>query len=56
MRAIATSEEYRNIRGSVENMKLLAAARLGNKLAKSKLVQMNYSCYPGDDGRLKGSK
>ena len=56
MRAIATSEEYRNIRGSVENMKLLAAARLGNKLAKSKLVQMNYSCYPGDEGRLKGSK
>lgn len=56
MRAIANSEEYKNIRASRENEAMLTAARMGNKLAKSKLIQMNYSCYPSEELKLKGSK
>lgn len=56
MRAIVNSEEYKNIRASRENEAMLTAARMGNKLAKSKLIQMNYSCYPCEELKLKGSK
>lgn len=56
MRAIINSEEYKNIRASRENEAMLTAARMGNKLAKSKLIQMNYSCYPCEELKLKGSK
>lgn len=56
MKPVANSEEYKALRASRENQLLLDAARMGNKLAKSKLLQMNYSCYPGEECKLKGSK
>lgn len=56
MRPVSSRDEYLNIRANNDNLDALAAARLGNKLAKSRLIQMNYSCYPNDEGKLKGSK
>lgn len=56
MRPVAGREEYMALRRTKENTDTLAAARMGNKLAKSRLVQMNYSCYPNKDGKLKGAK
>lgn len=55
MRPIANAAEYKALRASKENTSLLSAARMGNKLAKNRLLQMNYSCYPNEDGKLKGS-
>lgn len=55
MAPISTLEEYHALRDSKENLALLNAARNGNKLAKSKLLQCNYSCYPTEDGKLKGA-
>lgn len=55
MAPISTLEEYHALRDSKENLALLNAARNGNKLAKSKLLQVNYSCYPTEDGKLKGA-
>lgn len=55
MTPISTREEYLELRDSKANLALLAAARNGNKLAKSKLLQINYSCYPAEGGKLKGA-
>ena len=55
MRPIKNREEYMAIRAEQHNLDALAAARMGNKLAKSRLTQMNYSCYPNKDGKLRGS-
>lgn len=55
MTPISTREEYLELRDSKTNLALLAAARNGNKLAKSKLLQINYSCYPAEGGKLKGA-
>lgn len=56
MKPVSNLEEYKALRDTKENVSLLSAARMGNKLAKSKLLQMNYSCYPMTENRLKGSK
>lgn len=46
MRPILTEEEYRKLRDSEHN----------KKADKKHLVQMNYSCLPNEDGKLRGSK
>ena len=46
MRPILTEEEYRQLRDSEQN----------KKADKKHMVQMNYSCLPNEDGKLKGSK
>ena len=46
MRQILTEEEYRQLRDSEQN----------KKADKKHMVQMNYSCLPNEDGKLKGSK
>ena len=54
-RPILSREEYLKMRGSSEQMANLRLARSGNAEAKRRLVQMNYSCLPNDDGTLKGA-
>ncbi len=55
MRPVLTREEYLKLRGSEEQQRTLAAVRGGDESQKSRLVQMNYSCLPNDDGSLRGS-
>ena len=55
MHPVPTATEYRNLRNSVKQKRTLKAVRDGDVTQKTKLVQMNYSCLPNDDGSLKGS-
>ena len=55
MRPVPTREEYLALRNGGEQQAILKAVRNGDETKKSKLVQMNYSCLPNDDGTLKGS-
>ena len=50
---ILTAAEYRNLRNGQRS--LVAAIRQGDTSLKQRLIQMNYSCLPNDDGSLKGS-
>ena len=56
MRPVQTREEYLALRGSREQQRTLQAVRQGDATQKSRLLQMNYSCLPNEDGTLKGSK
>ena len=56
MRPVQTREEYLALRGSDWQKNILKAVRSGKESQKTKLVQMNYSCIPGEDGKLKGCK
>jgi hypothetical protein len=56
MRPIHTREEYLSLRNGGEQKPNMKRIRGGEVGLKSKLVQMNYSCLPNDDGSLKGSK
>ena len=56
MRPVLTREEYLALRNGGEQRSIVAAVRAGDESWKSRLVQMNYSCLPNDDGSLKGSK
>ena len=56
MRPVLTREEYLALRNGGEQQQLVQRIRGGEDGLKSKLVQMNYSCLPNDDGTLKGSK
>ena len=56
MRPVLTREEYLSLRNGGEQKQLVAAIRGGDEGSKHRLVQMNYSCLPNDDGSLKGSK
>ena len=56
MRPVLSREEYLKLRGSQQQRVVLAAVRGGQKEQKGRLVQMNYSCLPNEDGSLKGSK
>ena len=56
MRPILTREEYLSLRNGGEQRRLVERIRAGEEGLKSKLVQMNYSCLPNEDGSLKGSK
>ena len=55
MRPIHSREEYLKLRDSEEQQSVVRAVRNGNAQLKSRLVQMNYSCLPNEDGSLKGS-
>ena len=55
MRPVHTEEEYLALRNSRKQQLLVKAVREGDEKQKSKLLQMNYSCLPNDDGTLKGS-
>ena len=56
MRPILTREEYLSLRNGGEQRRLVERIRAGEEGLKHKLVQMNYSCLPNEDGSLKGSK
>ena len=55
MRPIHTREEYLQLRNSGEQKQLVERIRNGENGLKHKLLQMNYSCLPNEDGSLKGS-
>ena len=55
MRPIHNREEYLKLRNSEEQQSVVRAVRGGNAQLKSRLIQMNYSCLPNEDGSLKGS-
>ncbi len=55
MRPVETRESYLKLRGSKKQKSTLASVRGGDEEQKMKLLQMNYSCLPNDDGTLKGS-
>ena len=55
MRPVRTREEYMALRSSEMQHTLMEAVRRGDEGAKARLVQMNYSCLPAGDGRLKGA-
>lgn len=60
MRPVLNREDYMRLRDSKENIRLTQSIPTlegdAKARAKSKLVQMNYSCLPNDDGTLRGSK
>ena len=56
MRPILSRPEYLALRNSGDQVQTVAAIREGDASLKHKLVQMNYSCLPNEDGSLKGSK
>ena len=56
MRPVHSREEYLALRNGGEQQQLVQRIRGGEDGLKSKLLQMNYSCLPNDDGTLKGSK
>ena len=55
MTPVLTREEYLRVRGSKKQQSIIKAVRAGDDTLKSKLLQMNYSCLPNEDGTLKGS-
>jgi len=55
MRPVLSHEEYLQLRNSGEQQQLVQRIRNGEETLKHKLLQMNYSCLPNDDGSLKGS-
>ena len=55
MRPVLNREEYIRLRNGGEQRAIVAAVRAGAEQQKSRLIQMNYSCLPNDDGTLKGS-
>ena len=55
MMPVLTKEEYMAIRNGGEQRERVKRIRQGEEGLKHKLVQMNYSCLPNEDGTLKGS-
>ena len=55
MRPVLTKEEYLSLRNGGEQQQLVQRIRNGEEGLKHKLLQMNYSCLPNEDGTLKGS-
>ena len=55
LRPVLTRADYLALRNGGEQQATVGAVRAGNERLKSRLVQMNYSCLPNDDGSLKGS-
>ena len=56
MRPVLTQDEYLRLRGSEKQKAILKQVREGDTRQKHRLIQMNYSCIPGEDGALKGCK
>ena len=55
MRPVLSRPEYLALRNSGDQIANVAAVRGGDEARKQRLVQMNYSCLPSDDGTLRGS-
>lgn len=55
-RPIYSPQEYLGLRNGGRQSDLVSQARAGDAEAKRRLVQFNYSCIPGEDGKLKGCK
>ena len=55
MHAVTTREQYMALRDSGKQRTLVKAVREGEEKLKMRLAQMNYSCLPGEDGKLKGA-
>ena len=55
MRPIESRESYLTLRGSRKQKSTVMAVRNGDETQKTHLLQMNYSCLPGEDGKLKGA-
>ena len=55
MRPVLSREEYLQLRNSGEQQQLVQRIRNGEEGLKHRLLQMNYSCLPNEDGTLKGS-
>ena len=56
MRPVVSGEQYRLLRGSARQRAVVKAVREGDETQKQRLLQMNYSCLPNEDGSLKGAK
>ena len=56
MRPVLSRPEYLVLRNSGDQVQTVAAIREGDTSLKHKLLQMNYSCLPNEDGSLRGSK
>ena len=55
MRPILSRESYLKLRGGEKQKAIVKAIRMGDVSQKHLLQQMNYSCLPNEDGKLKGS-
>ena len=55
MRPVLKREEYLALRGTAKQKAIVKTVREGDERQKMRLVQMNYSCLPNEDGSLKGS-
>ena len=55
MRPVLTREEYLALRGTEKQKAILKTVREGDEKQKHRLIQMNYSCLPNEDGSLKGA-
>ena len=55
-RPVFSPQEYLALRDGGRQKDLVGKARSGDAEAKKKLLQFNYSCIPGEDGKLKGAK
>ena len=55
MRPILSREEYLALRDSAKQKAILKTVRGGDEPQKMRLIQMNYSCLPNEDGLLKGA-
>ena len=55
MRPVLTREEYLALRNTEKQKAIMKTVREGDERQKHRLVQMNYSCLPNEDGSLKGS-
>ena len=55
MRPVLSREEYLALRGTEKQKAILKTVREGDEKQKARLLQMNYSCLPNEDGSLKGA-
>ncbi len=55
MKPVLTREEYLQLRGSEKQREVLKTVREKDERQKKRLLQMNYSCLPGEEGALRGA-
>ncbi len=55
MQIVSNRDEYLQLRNSSVQKTMVQHVRKGNRSAKMRLLQMNYSCLPNEDGSLKGT-
>ena len=55
MRPVPNREEYLRLRDSKDQQDTLKTVRERDERQKNRLIQMNYSCLPNEDGTLKGA-